>query len=154
MDAVVYNPKIAILDDDQEVLDELCKKLQASGFTEIESFVGGGRFLDEIDDSYDMVILDWYVPPYNALEILDKMKELNSRARIILISGRWDENIMQKLWNSGYGNTSKFVRKEVGDKYLDLVVTYVQEHVGNYLAFLRELELLRNKNYVTSESTT
>lgn len=78
--------KILIVDDNEVLRFTLTELLEESGF-ECKAVAEGISALDEIKNNlYDLVILDLRLPGMNGLEILKKIKELNSQIPVIMLT--------------------------------------------------------------------
>ncbi|MDO9194161.1 MAG: response regulator transcription factor [Undibacterium sp.] len=67
--------RIAILDDDQSILELVCTILSAAGHV-CHPFDSGKEMLHQLRrESYDMLILDWQVPDLSGTEVLHWVRE-------------------------------------------------------------------------------
>lgn len=67
--------RIAILDDDQSILELVCTILTAAGHS-CHPFESGREMLHQLRrESYDMLILDWQVPDLSGTEVLHWVRE-------------------------------------------------------------------------------
>lgn len=78
--------KILIVDDNEVLRFTLTELLEESGF-ECNAVAEGIAALEEVKkNTYDLVILDLRLPGMNGLEILKKIKELNSQIPVIMLT--------------------------------------------------------------------
>lgn len=86
-------PKVLIVDDEQDFLETLVKRLQHRGFDAI-GVDSGQRALELLDhDRHDVVILDVMMPGMNGLEALREIKQSWPGVQVILLSGHGGEEM-------------------------------------------------------------
>lgn len=78
--------KIAIVDDESEILNMLSRFLQRSGQYEIVTFLNPINAISTIDTSYDAVMLDIMMPQMGGLEALEKIMEKNPNQKVIMMT--------------------------------------------------------------------
>ncbi|QOG12754.1 response regulator [Arcobacter sp. FWKO B] len=78
--------KIAIVDDESEILNMLSRFLQRSGKYEIVTFLNPLTALSTIDSTYDAVLLDIMMPQMGGLEVLEKLIEKNPEQKVIMMT--------------------------------------------------------------------
>ena len=85
--------RIAILDDDQIILDFVCTVLRAAGHT-CHPFISGKEMLHQLRrESFDMLILDWQVPDLSGTEVLQWVREkLSTTLPVLFMTSRSAEN--------------------------------------------------------------
>jgi len=102
--------KIMIVDDEQDLREMIDLMMKKEGF-ETELAVDGMDFLRKIDIFQpDLVILDVMMPGLTTKEILEKLKEKNSKTKIILLTVvRFSDEEKKKLFEMG--NVVDYVTK-------------------------------------------
>lgn len=91
-----YPPKnsmrIAVLDDDSNLLELVCTILNAAGHS-THAYVSGKEMLHQLRrESYDMLVLDWQVPDLAGTEILHWVREkLNPNLPVLFLTSRSSE---------------------------------------------------------------
>lgn len=85
--------RIAILDDDQIILDFVCTVLNAAGHT-CHPYVSGKELLHQLRrESFDMLILDWQVPDLSGTVVLHWVREkLSTTLPVLFMTGRSGES--------------------------------------------------------------
>jgi len=85
--------RIAVLDDDNNLLELVCTILTAAGHT-CHPFLSGKEMLHNLRrDSYDMLILDWQVPDLSGTEILHWVREkLSPNLPVLFMTSRSGED--------------------------------------------------------------
>lgn len=78
--------KVAIIDDEQDILDMIEKFLKRSGGFTIEVFSNPLNALSRIDKSYDIVLLDIMMPQMNGLDVLKELHEKMPELKIIMMT--------------------------------------------------------------------
>jgi DNA-binding NtrC family response regulator len=78
--------KVAVIDDEQDILDMIEKFLKRSGGFTIEVFNNPLNALSRIDKSYDIVLLDIMMPQMNGLDVLKELREKMPELKIIMMT--------------------------------------------------------------------
>ena len=81
--------KLAIIDDDLEILKLLDEYLTKNGF-EVEAFTNGESFLKEDEARFSLVILDIGLPGMDGLEVCKKLRQ-KSNIPIIMLTAASDD---------------------------------------------------------------
>ena len=94
--------KIMVVDDEQDLREMIELMMKKEGF-ETEMAIDGTDFLNKIDVFQpDLVTLDVMMPGLTTKEILEKLKEKNSKPKIILLSVvRFSDEEKKKLFEMG-----------------------------------------------------
>jgi DNA-binding response OmpR family regulator len=119
--------KVMIVDDELDIREMLVLMLQKEGF-ETETAEGGSDFLEKIDRFQpDLVILDVMMPGLTIEEIFKKLKEKNSKSKIILLTvirfTDWKKEEMVKM-----NNIVEYIKKPFDYDYF---VDVVKKHIGS-----------------------
>ena len=81
------NAKILLVDDEKEFIDALTQRLEVRGL----KVTGATRGQDAVDlignQSFDIIVLDLAMPGMDGLETLQKIKEKDPDAEIVMLSG-------------------------------------------------------------------
>lgn len=79
--------KIAIIDDETEILNMLSRFLNKSGKYSVTTFSNPVVGVDAIQkESFDLVLLDIMMPQMNGLEALEKIIEKKSKQKVIIMT--------------------------------------------------------------------
>ena len=81
--------KLAIIDDDQEILTLLDEYLAKDGY-EVEGFADGESFLSRDETEFDLLILDIGLPGIDGLEICRRLRQKSSIPIIMLTAASDD----------------------------------------------------------------
>ena len=80
---------VAVVDDDQRVLESLEELLESAGY-EVRLFSSGSSLLAHGISSIDCLITDIGMPGMDGFELRDRVKRMRPNLPVILISGRRD----------------------------------------------------------------
>ena len=78
--------KIAIVDDENEILEVLKKFLSRSGRYNISIYSNPRVAVDSIDSSYDLVLMDIMMPQMNGLDALKILVDKNPDLHIVMMT--------------------------------------------------------------------
>lgn len=78
--------KILIADDEKNMRWILAKNLKDEGFNVIEASDGEDAYNLFIDEEPDMVILDYRMPKVDGMEVLRRIKKINEKTVVIMIT--------------------------------------------------------------------
>ena len=78
--------KIAVVDDENEILSMLQKFLSRNEKYTITTYSNPITAIANIDDSYDLVLMDIMMPQMNGLDALEKLIEKNSEQKVIMMT--------------------------------------------------------------------
>ncbi len=79
--------KIAIIDDEQDILETLERFLKRSEKFEIETFSNPATAFDMIKKGqFDLILLDIMMPQMNGMDMLTQIKQTNPNVKIIMMT--------------------------------------------------------------------
>jgi len=88
--------RILIVDDETFLLQGLGMALQSDA-TDVKTVETGSAALREIAATpYDLCFLDIYLPDINGVEVLNRMKELSPRTKVVMMSAGVVTSAMQE----------------------------------------------------------
>lgn len=94
--------KIYIVDDDADVRESLQLLLSTQPETEVAVFPSGNDFLDVAHGlEPGVVLLDYYMPGLNGLEVLDVLRDKAARFAAVMITAHEDVNVAVKALEAG-----------------------------------------------------
>ena len=102
-DIVKGKETVLLVDDEETVLDVGVKMLENLGYTVLEA-KGGSEAVEvynEKKDGVDMVILDMIMPEMSGEKTYDKIKEINSKVKVLLSSGYSIEGQAEEILKRG-----------------------------------------------------
>ena len=79
---------ILVIDDEIEILDMLSRFLNRNLNFSVQTFSNPVSALSSINNNtkYDLVLLDIMMPQMNGLDVLEKLKEINSDQKVIMMT--------------------------------------------------------------------
>ncbi len=92
--------KILLLEDNLALNKAIKKVIELDSHIAV-SYVDSQDVLENIDDQYDLYILDINVPNINGLELLDMIYTKNNKSKIIIISSNIDMFSIHKAYKLG-----------------------------------------------------
>jgi DNA-binding response OmpR family regulator len=80
--------KVLLIDDDKELSEEMIDFLIAEGYI-VQTAYDGLQAENLIHKSrYDIILLDLKMPNLNGIDLLKRLKKIDLKSKIILISGK------------------------------------------------------------------
>lgn len=77
--------KVAVIDDENEILHMIDKFLNRSGKYEVNTYSNPLVALENIS-GYDVILLDIMMPQMNGLDVLEKIMEKNPNQKVIMMT--------------------------------------------------------------------
>lgn len=79
---------ILVIDDEIEILDMLSRFLNRNPNFSVQTFSNPVSALSSINNNtkYDLVLLDIMMPQMNGLDVLEKLKDINSDQKVIMMT--------------------------------------------------------------------
>ena len=79
---------ILVIDDEVEILDMLSRFLNRNPNFSVQTFSNPVSALSSINNNtkYDLVLLDIIMPQMNGLDVLEKLKDMNSDQKVIMMT--------------------------------------------------------------------
>jgi DNA-binding NtrC family response regulator len=106
---VSSNPiKVAIVDDEQDILEMIEKFLKRGGNFEVTSFTNPLNALSTISDRYDVVLLDIMMPQMNGLDVLKELRTKYPKLKVIMMTAY---STLDKVLNSHREGAIHYVMK-------------------------------------------
>ncbi len=141
--------KIYVVEDSEWYNKLLVYTLSLNPDYEIKSFFNGGDLLKSLYESPDIITLDYRLPDMTGLELLDKIREGNSDAQVILISEQSDINMVVTLLKKG---AVDYITKsdDIKERLLNTV-----KNIRDGIGMKREISTLRKeiqKKYTFNKS--
>ncbi len=97
--------KIMIVDDEQHILDFYCTVLTNNGY-ECVCYTGAEDALEDLDDSFDLLITDNRMPGMTGIEFLEEVMEDHEELRRIMITGSYGtQEQMSSILDNGLAHT-------------------------------------------------
>ena len=93
--------KIFVVEDNEWYNKLLVYTLSLNPDYEVRSFFNGRDFLNCLNESPDIVTLDYRLPDLSGLDVLKRIRQENDDVQVILISGQEDINLVVTLLKMG-----------------------------------------------------
>lgn len=121
--------KIAICDDEQYVLEQLYKLVtdyysKNNMFCKVSCFRTFGEFF-EVQSEYDLVFLDYSIPPENGIEFAKKLREVN-KSIFIIFQTSFREHVFESFSLDTFRYLLKPIKEEEVISALDAFVSIFQ----------------------------
>jgi len=101
MSSSTTTPVVYVVDDDTDVLGSLRFLLETDGF-DVQTFRSGAALLNGIaTGEVDCFVIDYKMPAMSGIELANRLRNRDTDAPIILITGYPDENILEKAAAAG-----------------------------------------------------
>ncbi len=119
--------KIAILEDDTSICDDMVQQLQSQGHT-CTGFYSGKRLLAYLKrESYDLLLLDWGVPDMSGIELLSWVRSnLSTTLPVMFLTSRDDEADVEQALLAG---ADDYLVKPARTRELFARITAIQRRV-------------------------
>jgi DNA-binding response OmpR family regulator len=120
--------RLLVVDDEVEIVKILEKFLTKVGFDVVATSEGDKAISQLTDDkALNMIILDMKMPKIKGIDILKRMKELNIKLPVIILTGSFDEEkYLSDLRELGY-NHDDILLKPID---LNVLLTMVNKKLG------------------------
>lgn len=122
------NCLIFFVDDDKLILNLLEYTFKSRQGLQVQTFFSGEECLQNMHLKPDMVVMDQVFPEgedrMNGLEILKKLKEINGKLPVIVLSSDKDEKIISEFITTG---ASKYIVKE--NFFIDELIEIIEAMV-------------------------
>ncbi|RJR31853.1 MAG: response regulator [Desulfobacteraceae bacterium] len=116
---------ILVVDDDKQLADNLVEYLVKLGYSAIATY-GGKEAIDRFtQESFHLVITDLMMPEMGGLEVLQAIKELDSRAIVLVITGYGTIHSAVSAIKEG---AFDFVPKPFKMSELEVIISRALEH--------------------------
>jgi DNA-binding response OmpR family regulator len=128
--------------EDDESLAQLVKRRISKVGHQVLLAQGGRSALETVNNQqFDLLIIDYQLPEFNGLQLIEQLTGLNSDTPIIMVSGQNDIHVAVQALNLG---CMDYLIKD-GLAYLDLLPVRIQ-------TVLERRQLLLQKQHAESES--
>ena len=105
---VLSNKKVLCLEDEEAILKNICASLELF-FAEVTGVQDGSEALElALSDAYDVLILDISVPNIDGLEIAKKVRTVNQKIPIVILSSHVEQ---EYLWRAVELKITRYLAK-------------------------------------------
>jgi DNA-binding response OmpR family regulator len=94
--------RIAILEDDPALADQMCRALEGMGHS-VQAFRTGATIVTALKrDTFDLLVLDWNLPDTSGIDVLSWAREhVTGVLPVLFVTSRADENDIVQALNLG-----------------------------------------------------
>jgi len=109
-------------EDDRVIFKRLLEKKSKINFELVTASDGFDGLRKVNEDSFDLIILDYKLPGMSGLEFLERLKKLNIKTPVILITGKGDERVAVEAMKRG---AKDYIIKDEAD--FDRLIKAIEE---------------------------
>jgi len=117
--------KIAVVDDENEILSMIQRFLNRSGKYQVTTYSNPIIAVDSIDKSVDVVLLDIMMPQMNGLDALEKIMDKNQNQKVIMMTAY---STLDKVLKSHKEGATHYLMKPFDS--LQLIETKIDEVIN------------------------
>ena len=118
--------RILIIDDEQEILEYYQKLIKPTG----HKLITTRNPLEALEicrkESFDLVMTDYRMPEMNGLEFLKKVKQVNSKLRVLIFTAYKEDGMVKE---AGIGSAYAFLEKPVTLAELLYVLHIIEQEI-------------------------
>ena len=123
--------KILVVDDEPWVCEMLKEFLESRGYPVLTALSGQEALAAVQEERPDLILLDILMPGMNGLEALQRIREIDPTAGVIMLTGLLDEEVArQAMQQEAYD----YLTKPVDLDYLELTILAKLARRGESLA--------------------
>ena len=97
--------RLLVIDNDQETINQLKNYFSSHAVMNVVKVINSGKeglnYIINNQGSYDVIILDLILPDLDGVSILEEMKRLNIRKKLVVLSAYKDNNILKNIGSYG-----------------------------------------------------
>ena len=125
---VLSNKKVLCLEDEEAILKNICASLELF-FAEVTGVQDGSEALElALSDAYDVLVLDISVPNIDGLEIAKKVRSINQKIPIVILSSHVEQ---EYLWRAVELKITRYLAKPYDKKsFIKALEDVAMELVG------------------------
>ena len=106
---------VLLIDDEEELIEYLSKRLLKEGFT-VRAVTSGKAALEAVDEEdFDVAVVDLKMPGMDGIETQEKLKELSPFLQTVILTGHGS---FQAALDSGKQDAFRFLKKPVDHEEL------------------------------------
>lgn len=123
-------PNILVIDDDKDICQVLSKFLEKNSYRVMVAYTGEEGLKQLRTADFDLILCDYRLPDISGVELLQKIKVLNTNVAVIIITGYSDVKTAVETFRYG---ASDYVTKPL---YPDELLVTIKENIAKNQAKL------------------
>ncbi len=121
---------VFFVDDDKMILNLLEYTFKSRSGIQVKTFFSGEECIENMHLKPDLIVLDHIFPEnqggsLSGMDVLIKLKEMKSNAKVIVLSCQEDENLIPEFIKNG---ASKYISKD--DYFIDDLIESIEAVIG------------------------
>lgn len=120
--------KIMLVEDDY-VLNKVITKCLSKNDNKVNSFLNGLDAYNNLNNQYDLFIIDIDVPEINGIELLEKIKDSYPNTYTIMISATIDIDMIEKAYKIGCND---YIKKPFDIKEIELKLELLNKKIDTF----------------------
>lgn len=147
-------PSILVIDDDRDICLVLSKFLSKNNFSVNTAFTGAEGLHQLRSHEFDLVLCDYKLPDVTGIELLQRIKILNTKVAIIIITGYSDVKTAVETFR--YGANDYITKPLYPDELLVTIKETIAKNQAKLSAYVENSDLggLTRKTRVYDVSST
>jgi two-component system response regulator HydG len=118
-------PTILVVDDNQDLLETFAMILKRRGYR-VQTATDGSSAVNKFkEQNFDITLMDIVMPEMNGVDAFKKIKEIQPKAPIILMTAYSDEELIQNAKNEG---VCQIIHKPI---HIDQLIELINETAGS-----------------------
>jgi len=118
------NISVLLIDDDPGITRLISKKLGSRGWSVDTSPTGEEGILKYLDDSYDVILVDYDIQGCNGIQVIRNIQEHGDTPPIILMTGTGSESIVVEALKLGIDD---YIVKDLSDAFTELMISIIEK---------------------------
>jgi len=86
--AATTNPHVLVVEDEQKTRDSVAEGLRLEGWQVTTAHCGDSAFVELGKAAFDLLILDWMLPGWDGLDILQQVRSKGNHVPVLLLTAR------------------------------------------------------------------
>jgi len=123
----IKNKHLLYVEDDEGLARLFQKHMERHGYKVDLAYTGLAGMEKYNTGSYDVAILDYRLPDFNALELLESQRRQDINIPIIILTALGDEKVAVEAMRLG---AADYIVKDVNQSYLELLPAVIESTIG------------------------
>lgn len=140
---------ILIIEDDERIANNLKKLLETAGFQTTVASNGEEGIFQALEETYDVIVLDWMLPDYDGIEVCRKIRKKKNTTPVIMLTAK--SQLENKIEGLNVGADDYLTKPFEGRELLARIKALIRRRSGKTqspLIKIRNLEINTNTTMV------